>query len=98
MFWLDCVILFIISTGKNIKSSQGKHREFKLEKGVGTMERERVSTCLQCPDIVDYVHAITGKRKATDCHCKNPLLITSKCPRNFGIKIYFTGSVFARCN
>ena len=35
----DCVILFIKSTGKNINftgKTQGKHSEFKLEKGVGT--------------------------------------------------------------
>ena len=36
----DCVILFIKSIGKNINfagKTQGKCREFKLEKGVGTM-------------------------------------------------------------
>ena len=36
----DCVILYIRSIGKNINftgKTQGKRREFKLEKGVGTM-------------------------------------------------------------
>ena len=76
MFWRDCVILFIKATGKNINFTgkrQGKHREFKLEKGAETMLIYFTYETGSCRTTVQFLQKVHGVDITHDNVCSSML-------------------------